>query len=151
MNTLGMQTKGMSLQEKLDFYSMREPNTGCWLWLGASCRGYGHLKFGTKAISAHRASYELTKGAIQEGLTIDHRCRVTLCINPQHLEAVTHKINVLRGISLSALNARKTHCKNGHPLDGDNLYKEPLNDHRRCRICRQEKKARWKQRQRKAA
>ncbi len=58
-----------------------------------------------------------------------------LCINPEHLEAVTQKENILRGIGAPAVNARKTHCPRGHPFDGDNLYVKPNGD-RQCRICR---------------
>src|SRR6185295_7523557 len=132
-----------TLEEKLEFYSMPEPNTGCWIWLGSTSRGYGMLKVGNQNLYAHRASYSLHCGAIPAGLTIDHLCRNTWCINPKHLDAVTHSVNVLRGTSPSAKNAHKTECKSGHALVDGNIYSEPLTSVRRCRICRKEKKIRW--------
>jgi len=83
---------------------------------------------------AHRIIYELRVGKIPDGYEIDHLCRNPLCINSNHLEAVTHRENVLRGIGPTAENARKTHCIHGHPFSGDNLgIREDGN--RRCREC----------------
>jgi hypothetical protein len=70
-----------------------EPNTGCWLWVSSWRRdGYGHIDFR----SAHRLSYEMHKGPISKGLEIDHLCRTPCCVNPCHLETVTHAVNVRR-------------------------------------------------------
>ncbi len=88
-------------------------------------------------MKAHRWIYQYMVGEIPEGWTIDHLCRNTSCVNPDHLEAVTHKENVLRGFGPTALNARKTHCKNGHLLDGDNLKVEDYGS-RRCKLCQEE-------------
>lgn len=118
-----------------------EPNSGCWIWTaGVTCKQTQH-SYGTftidhldKKILAHRLSYFLNIGPIPEGTEIDHKCRVTLCVNPKHLEAVTHKENVLRGIGKAAFNARMTDCKNGHALTGNNLYISPKGK-RRCKRC----------------
>ena len=119
----------------LDRVSM-EPMSGCWLWMMApSDTGYGLVTgVGRKRLLAHRVSYETFKGPISEGLSLDHLCRVRACVNPDHLEAVTHRENCLRGISPCAISARKTHCINGHEFSGRNLYLH--NGTRWCRACR---------------
>lgn len=76
---------------------------GCWLWTGTiRPDGYGVIYIASKALrfrtSAHRYSYQLIKGAIPEGLELDHLCRVRKCCNPDHLEAVTHAENLRRGV-----------------------------------------------------
>ncbi len=99
--------------------------SGCWLWTGSTNgRGYACIMSGAanESTIVHRWVYEQLIGPIPEGLQIDHLCRVHNCVNPTHLEPVTGQENNARGFSPSALNARKTHCLNGHLLDGDNLY-----------------------------
>ena len=119
-------------------WSNVEKTFGCWVWLGAKTRdGYGKLIVGQKSLFlAHRASYELTSGRIPNGKELDHLCRNRLCINPSHLEIVTKRENILRGISFSAINARKTTCLKGHLLEGDNLLPSmKLKGLRVCRTC----------------
>jgi len=111
--------------------------TNCWLWTGGSTGGgqkYGHFSFNATGMLAHRFSYELTYGPIPKGMYMDHLCRVTKCVRPDHLETVTPRENVLRGNTFVAANAAKTHCSNGHPLRGKNLHTE-VNGGRRCRRC----------------
>lgn len=67
---------------------------------------------------AHRVAYELLIGPIPAGMTLDHLCRNRLCVNPVHLEAVTNRVNILRGTSPAAIHARKVACPNGHPYSG---------------------------------
>jgi hypothetical protein len=90
--------------------------------MGHGSDRYGDFSYQGKVHLAHRFSYELCNDKIPKGLTIDHLCRVTFCVNPNHLEAVTMRTNTLRGISPVASNAKKTHCKKGHTLEGDNLF-----------------------------
>lgn len=123
------------------------PN-GCWLWLGQIApNGYG--KFWVREeqnnIGAHRWAYEHWRGPIPGGLEPDHLCRVRHCANPWHLEVVTHKENSLRGKSPAAENARKTHCKRGHPLQGKNLLivKTKQGKTRHCRVCVNERNREW--------
>lgn len=105
--------------------------TGCWEWVGTKCNGYGQIAVDGTVKRAHRVVYEAENGPIGDGLVIDHLCRNPGCVNPAHLEPVTMKENVLRGVGLSAINANKTHCYQGHPLDGDNIRR-----YRGERICR---------------
>ena len=111
------------------FMNKVKKTDNCWLWTAAKSNGYGDFGFNGKLVKAHRFSYELFKGDIPEGLTIDHLCRNRACVNPEHLEPVTNKINILRGISFSAINAKKTHCPQGHAYTG-------VKDYLGRRICR---------------
>lgn len=107
----------------------------CWPWLaGCTSRGYGDFYYDGKQVRAHRFAYELLVGPIPEGLQLDHLCRVRHCVNPQHLEPVTHRENVLRGIGPTAEQARRTHCIHGHPFSEDNL-RIGANGRRYCRAC----------------
>ena len=95
----------------------------CWEWTTAVGHG-GYGKCTTadgRTLSAHRVAYLTSWGAIPNGLTLDHLCKNRRCCNPLHLEPVTPGENTLRGDGPSGLNKRKTHCKYGHPFDGDNL------------------------------
>ena len=115
-----------------------EPNTGCWLWGAALCRD-GYARFDRRiADLAHRYSYALYKGPIPDNLEIDHLCKVRCCVNPSHLEAVTHAENVRRGdYKSNHRNKVKTHCTRGHGLSGRNLIIKLHNGKKRrnCRTC----------------
>lgn len=110
----------------------------CWVWKGSLwVKGYGrfyHKSLGRKAIRAHRMAYILSRGPIPTGLVIDHLCRNRLCMNPAHMEIVTNKENVLRGIGPTAMRKRKTHCIRGHELAGENVVVRPTGA-RRCKVC----------------
>ena len=124
-----------------------EPNTGCWLWMGAiipAGGGYAEISQNRKPVYVHRLMYEKHKGPIPDGLEIDHLCRVSSCVNPDHLEAVTHRENMLRGLTVGARNAAKTHCPKGHPLDGH------IPKHRYCLTCNRLRSSAWRARRRAA-
>lgn len=105
----------------------------CWLYAGTKdVRGYGTINLKPHQY-VHRIVYESLIGEIPVGLVIDHLCRVRHCVNPDHLEAVTNAENVLRGEGTGAKNRVKTHCKNGHSLEGKNLI--IYGNKRKCRIC----------------
>lgn len=115
-----------------------EPNSGCWLWFGAQqTDGYGSIWINKRSYLAHRAAYVFLVGEVTHGLELDHLCRVRCCVNPAHLEPVTHRENVMRGGFVDVLlepNRAKTHCPSGHPYAGENLY--VYSDRRRaCREC----------------
>lgn len=111
---------------------------GCWLWTGSLTeKGYGNVKLNKRLVGVHRLAYQWAKGPIPEGLQIDHLCRVRHCVNPDHLEAVTLKVNVLRGVGITAMQARQTHCVQGHPFDGPNTAYTPRGS-RVCRACKRD-------------
>lgn len=122
---------------------------GCWLWnqkIGKN--GYASFHAKGKTTTAHRYSYQIFFGKVQDNLHIDHICRTRHCVNPDHLEAVTVKENVVeRSMGLTGFNSRKTKCKKGHELSGDNLkiLKSNGKESRRCITCvNDEQRERWR-------
>jgi len=92
----------------------------CWFWTGPMWGGSGEdgQSYGrtSRGRYAHRFSYEMAKGPIPAGMELDHLCRNRLCVNPDHLEPVTHRENILRGEHPTARAFRSGLCRNGHPL-----------------------------------
>lgn len=106
----------------------RKLPTGCWRWAGVIDKRTGYTLFtkGRKSYRAHTLVYKAVKGCgFPPGLIPDHLCRRRWCVNPDHLEVVTVRVNTLRGRGPSARNARKVRCKRGHQLSGDNVYLKP--------------------------
>lgn len=123
-----------------------ETADGCWEWTGALSSGrYGCVGVDGTAWLTHRYAYTLAVGPIPDGLTIDHLCRNTVCGNPAHLEAVPQRINTLRGIAPSAVNARRAACIKGHALAGHNLITR-RDGRRACRTCKYAQTADWRRR-----
>lgn len=116
-----------------------EPNSGCWLWLGTLDKG-GYASthpriHGRRVYGGYRVAYMALVGEVPDGLELDHKCRMRCCVNPAHLEPVTHRINVLRGDSPAAANAHKDACS----VCGGELVEERPGDPetwRRCMSCR---------------
>lgn len=121
--------------------------TQCWIWQGAKTPlGYGVFNLGgrpPKIIFAHRFSFQNRYGLIPRGKELDHLCRTPACVNPNHLEAVDHQTNMLRGHNPPSREARQTHCIHGHPFDLINTYYRP-NGRRECKICAQARYLRYK-------
>lgn len=127
----------------------------CWPWNSSHTRrGYGIFSTSVDGkghgTPAHRVAFQLSGGVIPPGHTVDHvkerGCVLRDCCNPRHLEAVTHRVNILRGDGPAARNAQKTHCPNGHPYD---YVKPSAPTHRRCRTC--ERRGNREAKRRKAA
>ncbi|MFI8976505.1 HNH endonuclease [Nocardia asteroides] len=117
-----------------------EPNafTGspCRLWVGeVATNEYALLRVhGRQAWPVHRVALALSGVYDASDRVVDHLCRTRRCVRPDHLELVSSPENVLRGIGITAENARKICCHRGHLLAGPNVYRD-ARGHRRCRIC----------------
>lgn len=114
----------------------RDDPSGCRLWSGCmDVDGYGKFN-GKHASTAHRSAYIEWVGEIPESMEVDHICRVRHCINPDHLRVVPHAVNVACSVRDPERhrNTRKTLCKRGHPLSGDNLLLT-RSGARQCLIC----------------
>jgi len=111
----------------------------CWEWTASiNNKGYGIIQFFGARRCASRVMYQLFVEIITPTtLECDHLCKHTQCVNPAHLEAVTPRENKIRSDSWSGINARKTHCDNGHEFNVENTYYAPSAPiERKCRACR---------------
>ena len=135
----------MLTQEQLDrFMSFVKKENSCWNWTGNKDKdGYGIFTFLRKNRRAHRVSYWAFNGDKPDKMTVHHKCKNTSCVNPEHLELMTVKENNLESNNVGAINARKTHCPNGHKYD------RKYGGQRYCSICEAEKSKRlrkkWKE------
>jgi hypothetical protein len=138
----------------LKFVARVRPDGDCAIWTG-SFRGrepsYGQFRPAGRdsQVYAHRWIYERTHGPIPEGLVIDHLCRRRHCVNVDHLEAVTTRENLLRGIGPTAKHARQTHCCHGHAFTPANTQMDAGS--RRCAECHRQRQAAYNRRTRAAA
>lgn len=112
----------------------RSPN-GHWVWAGVLSNGYGNFWDGQRKVPAHRWAYEHWVGPIPEGMQIDHLCRIRQCVNPEHLEPVTPRENVLRSDSPPGLSHRTGKCKHGHEMTPENTSYTKSGS-RQCKTCR---------------
>lgn len=120
--------------------------SGCWLWTaGANDKGYAWFRGDNGPVLGHVFAYEFFIGSVPNGLELDHLCRVRRCVNPTHVEPVTHQINMARGFFGSL-----TACFVGHPLNETNTYVTP-SGHRCCRVCRRRRQQEWLEHRRAAS
>lgn len=97
------------------FLSIEVQPNGCWLWRSFRSRlGYAHFNINNRTVSAHRWLYEAMCGKVAPGLELDHLCRARACVNPLHLEPVTHRENIRRGSRGSTYPIG--YCRHGHAL-----------------------------------
>jgi len=160
----GPDTPGVFVQTNTDSHMARTrligyviQEDGCWEWVGCKDRrGYGRLR----GEWAHRYMYERQHGPIPDGYECHHTCANRRCVNPSHLELVTSKEHYERDLGMQDglrrarsqsihVSLAKTHCRQGHPYAGKNLYMTPKG-HRRCRECKRLWKWRYRQRKREA-
>jgi HNH endonuclease len=115
------------------FWEKVQKTDGCWLWTAHKDKqGYGRFGIAGTPNLAHRISYLWAIGPVPAGYELDHLCRVTSCVRPSHLEAVTRQEHNLRGENLVTANLRKTHCPRGHEYD------MPKQGGRWCRTCQKQ-------------
>ena len=103
----------------------------CWLWQGTTSSGYGRISVNAKRQSVHRVVWEALVGPIPDGMQMDHLCRIRNCVNPDHLDVVTHKENLRRGVAPSART--KAYCLRGHSMS--DCYIDKKTGKRKCRQC----------------
>lgn len=125
------------------FWSKVDKTPTCWLWL-APLGGKGYAQFDVTVrgrrilFYGHRYALAASGVPLLDGMVVDHICRVRHCVNPEHLRQITNKENVLVGIGLSAVNARKTRCKRGHDLTDERVFRMTSTGQRICRPCHAE-------------
>lgn len=135
-------------QRMKTFWAKVDKTDTCWLWTGSkTTRGYGRVSWDRRTTGAHRVSYQALVGPIPEGLELDHLCRVKHCVNPDHLEPVTHSENVRRGVAARPPSER---CRNGHLRTMENTEHNAAG-WIQCRICLLERGKLAKRRARRAA
>lgn len=130
------------------FWEKVQKTDTCWLWIASTSWGYGNFWVSPEKLwgRAHRISWEMVNGEIPKGLDLDHLCRVRNCVNPAHLEPVTRRENLMRGHTIVAIEAAKTHCVNGHLLDDVYVRSDTKYPQRQCRVCDRERARKYRAR-----
>jgi hypothetical protein len=126
------------------FFRFVSEDGECWMWTGTKNRGYGQFRLVEGRVYAHRWAYEFFRGPIPDGLTLDHLCRNRACVNPDHLEPVTMRVNLLRCDAVSTQYVGITHCKDGHEFTEANTIRVPKG--RSCRACANRRSAEYRAR-----
>lgn len=109
---------------------------GCWEWTGSLSYGYGILTYKRKRMRVHICTFNHFVGPVPVRSELDHLCKNKRCCNPDHLEPVSHRVNILRSDHPNVVLMHRGVCKRGHAIAGDNAL--PTSDGRiRCKKCRQ--------------
>lgn len=130
-------TQGVEeIKKRLEASSIPVTETGCWLWLGYTEKGYGRFSVSGVTRRVHCVSYVVYNGAIPKGVCVLHKCDITICCNPNHLFLGTRKDNIMDMVKKRRhWLHNKTHCKNGHEYTLENTYFYKRKNNRICRIC----------------
>lgn len=133
-------TKGTPIERVIEHVDLDE--NGCWIYRGATTTaGYGHVNLGNGRYgAAHAVTFKHFVGPIAEGYELDHLCRVRNCVNPWHLEAVTHRENVLRGNAPTAILHLSGRCARGHSAS-ESVRRKSTGAVVYCKACRRERRA----------
>lgn len=124
-----------SALQRFEAFISPEPNSGCFLFLGQlDTDGYGAFWDGKRTCKAHHFALRVAGIVRPKFLVVDHLCRLRACVNPVHLEVVTNRVNLLRGVGIAARNAQVTACPRGHAYDERNTYLTKAGT-RKCRAC----------------
>ena len=126
------------------FLEKVDVDLGCLIWKGTTVKSklrYGQFFDGKKTVMAHRWIYERWHGRkIANGMTIDHQCNNSLCVNPTHLKEMSLRENIMRSSkSACSVNAKKSSCPQGHPYD-----RERKNGYRFCSVCKKSEDKKYK-------
>lgn len=113
--------------EKVSEFTRRisiDEESGCWNWTGSISNGYGRFRINPRTVSTHRVMYELCHGFSENfaNNVLDHLCENKRCVNLEHLKLCSNTENVMRADGFCAVNARKTHCPQGHEFTTDNIW-----------------------------
>lgn len=133
--------KTIPIKQRFEKYFIPEPNSGCWIWVGAMLgKERGGFRMGPDKnfvkIAASRASWLIYKGEIEDGLLVCHKCDVPFCVNPDHLFLGTHKDNTIDMVNKNRhFKKKQTHCPNGHEYTKENTGHRKDNGTRWCRSC----------------
>lgn len=119
----GCVIRGKRLSVPEDIWRRVKKTETCWIWTGGvngsrkdRGDGYGRVRYQKRHRYVHVLTWEWANGTVPPGKELDHKCRTVLCVNPDHLEPVSHQTNCQRGLA-GNYNKVKTHCQRGHLYD----------------------------------